>query len=62
MLLAQDLWGWGEQSVRLLKDLADGKTVQTGPDGRINGKLEEITKDNLEAFKKQWFERYGPPK
>jgi ABC-type sugar transport system substrate-binding protein len=62
MLLAQDLWGWGEQSVRLLKDLADGKPVQAGADGRINGKLEEITKETLEAFKKQWFERYGQPK
>lgn len=62
MLLAQDLWGWGEQSVRLLKDLADGKPVQAGADGRINGKLEEITKDNLEAFKKTWAERYGAPK
>jgi ribose transport system substrate-binding protein len=62
MLLAQDLWGWGEQSVRLLKDLADGKPVQAGADGRINGKLDEVTKDNLAAFKKQWFERYGQPK
>ncbi|MBI3856458.1 MAG: substrate-binding domain-containing protein [Planctomycetes bacterium] len=59
MLLAQDLWGWGEQSVRLLKDLADGKAVQAGADGRINGKLQEITKDNLEAFKKEWAERFG---
>jgi ribose transport system substrate-binding protein len=59
MLLAQDLWGWGEQSVRILKDLADGKPVPAGPDGRINGKLEEITKENLEAFKKLWKERYG---
>ena len=62
MLLAQDLWGWGEQSVKLLKDLADGKPVQAGADGRINGKLEEVTKDNLEAFKKTWAERYGAPK
>ena len=62
MLLAQDLWGWGEQSVRLLKDLADGKAVQAGADGRINGKLEPITKDNLEAFKKEWVRRYGAPR
>jgi ribose transport system substrate-binding protein len=62
MLLAQDLWGWGAQSVRLLKDLADGKPVQAGPDGRINGTLEEITKGNLEAFKKTWAERFGAPR
>jgi ribose transport system substrate-binding protein len=62
MLLAQDLWGWGEQSVRLLKDLADGKSVQAGADGRINGRLEEVTKGNLEAFKKTWAERFGAPK
>jgi ribose transport system substrate-binding protein len=62
MLLAQDLWGWGAQSVRLLKDMADGKPVQTGPDGRINGKLEEVTKDNLGGFKKQWAERFGAPR
>jgi len=59
MLLAQDLWGWGAQSVRILKDLADGKTVATGPGGRVNGALEEVTKENLDAFKKTWGERYG---
>lgn len=61
MLLAQDLWGWGEQSVRLLKAMADGKDVQAGPGGRINGRLEEVTKENLAAFKKTWYDRYGPP-
>lgn len=59
MLLAQDLWGWGAQSVRILKDLADGKPVTTGPGGRVNGALEEVTKENLDAFKKTWGERYG---
>ena len=59
MLLAQDLWGWGEQSVRILKALADGKPVEAGPDGRINGALEEVTKENLEAFKAKWKERFG---
>jgi len=56
MLLAQDLWGWGEQSVRILKDMADKKAA---PSGVIKGKLEEITKENLEAFKKTWTERFG---
>ena len=59
MLLGQDLWGWGAQSVRILKDLADGKPVATGPGGRVNGALEEVTKENLDAFKKTWGERYG---
>jgi len=59
MLLAQDLWGWGAQSVRILKDLADGKAVTTGPGGRVNGALEEVTKENLGDFKKQWMERFG---
>lgn len=59
MLLAQDLWGWGEQSVRLLKDMADRKAT---PSGVIKGKLEEVTPDLLPAFKKIWIERYGPPK
>ncbi|HXG60783.1 MAG TPA: substrate-binding domain-containing protein [Planctomycetota bacterium] len=61
MLLAQDLWGWGEMSVRLLKDMADGKSVAAGPGGRIAGTLEEVTRENLEAFKKRWLERYGRP-
>ncbi|HLY73988.1 MAG TPA: sugar ABC transporter substrate-binding protein, partial [Planctomycetota bacterium] len=59
MLLAQDLWGWGAQSVRILKDLADGKAVATGPGGRVNGALEEVTKENLGEFMKQWTERFG---
>lgn len=54
MLLAQDLWGWGAQSVRLLKDLADGKEIQSGPGGVINGGLEEVTSENLAAFKAKW--------
>lgn len=61
MLLAQDLWGWGEMSVRLLKDMADGKPIAAGPGGRIAGALEEVTRENLEAFKKKWLERYGRP-
>jgi ABC-type sugar transport system substrate-binding protein len=59
MLLAQDLWGWGEQSVRVLKDLADGKTPKTGPGGRMNGALTPVTKETLPAFKKEWAERFG---
>ena len=42
--------------------LADGKTVQAGADGRINGRLEPVTKDTLESFKKQWADRFGAPK
>ncbi len=59
MLLAQDLWGWGEQSVRLLKDMADRKAT---PSGALKGKLEEVTAATLPAFKKTWIERYGQPK
>jgi ribose transport system substrate-binding protein len=59
MLLAQDLWGWGEQSVRLLKDMADGRAPQTGANGRIAGALTPVTKETLEGFKKQWAERFG---
>jgi ABC-type sugar transport system substrate-binding protein len=58
MLLAQDLWGWGAQSVRILKDLADGKPVQAGAGGVINGGLEEVTAENLAAFKKKWAEQF----
>jgi ribose transport system substrate-binding protein len=58
MLLAQDLWGWGAQSVRILKDIADGKPVQAGPGGIINGGLEEVTAENLAAFKKKWAEQF----
>ena len=39
--------------------ILDGKTVTTGPGGRVNGALEEVTKENLDAFKKTWGERYG---
>ena len=55
MLLAQDLWGWGEQSVRILKDLADGKPSP----GVVKGKLEAVTGATLADFKKRWTERFG---
>jgi ribose transport system substrate-binding protein len=55
MLLAQDLWGWGEQSVRILRDLADGKPSP----GVVRGKLEAVTRDKLADFKKRWQDRFG---
>jgi ribose transport system substrate-binding protein len=55
MLLAQDLWGWGEQSVRILRDLADGKPSP----GVVRGKLEAVTPETLADFKKRWKERFG---
>lgn len=55
MLLAQDLWGWGEQSVRILRDLADGKPSP----GVVKGRLEPVTGATLADFKKRWQERFG---
>lgn len=61
-LIAQDLWGWGEQSVRILKAMADKKPFESGDRGVVNGKLEVVTASNIAEYKKQWVERFGAPK
>jgi ribose transport system substrate-binding protein len=59
VLLGQNLWGWGEQSVKILKAMVDGKPVEAGAGGVIKAPLDVVTKDNLAEYKKKWNERFG---
>jgi ribose transport system substrate-binding protein len=51
VLLGQKLWGWGYESVRLLKDYKEGKvpTQQV-----IDSGLDTVTKENVEEYAKKW--------
>ncbi len=51
-LYAQDCYGWGHKSVEvLLEKILNGKTPEPA---RIVDPLTEVTKDNVEAFAKNW--------
>ena len=51
VLLAQDVYGWGAQSVKILTDkILHGKT----PPPFIYGELTPVTKENVEEYAKNW--------
>ncbi len=62
VLLAQNLWGWGAESVRILKALVEGKPIESGPNGFIKAPLEVVTREGLADFKRRWTERFGAPR
>ena len=49
-LIGQKLWGWGYESVRLLKDIRDGKNPERG----IDSGVDIVTKDNVEEYTQKW--------
>ncbi len=51
VLLAQDLYGWGEQSVKILfNKIVKGED----PPAAVYGKLTRVTKENVEEYAKNW--------
>jgi ribose transport system substrate-binding protein len=50
VLVGQKLWGWGYESVRMLKDLKEGKP----PQGIIDSGVDIVTKDSVEAYAQKW--------
>ena len=50
VLLGQKLWGWGYESVRLLKEIKEGKQVQPYNDSG----MDVITKENVEQYAEKW--------
>jgi len=58
VLVAQDLWGWGAQSVNILTDkIVHNKT----PEKFVYGELTRVSKDNVEEYAKKW-EQWAPTK
>jgi ribose transport system substrate-binding protein len=52
LLLAQDCYGWGYKTVEmLLEKIVNGKTP---PDTRVVDPLTVVTKDNVDAYAKNW--------
>ncbi len=49
-LIGQKLFGWGFESVRLLKGIKEGKTF----DSVIDSGVDIITKDNVEEYAEKW--------
>lgn len=50
VLVGQKLWGWGYESVRMLKDVKDGKQLPSV----IDSGVDIVTKENVEAYAEQW--------
>ena len=51
VLLGQKYFGWGSESVRLLRDIKQGKTP---PAAIIDSGVDVVTKDNVDAYERQW--------
>jgi ribose transport system substrate-binding protein len=49
-LIGQKLWGWGYESVRLLKEITEGKTPET----IIDSGVDIVTKENVEEYAMKW--------
>ena len=51
VLMGQKLWGWGYESVRLLKEYKEGKTPARQV---IDSGLDIVTKENVEEYAQKW--------
>ncbi len=49
-LIGQKLWGWGFESVRMLKDIKEGKKVPSINDSGVD----IVTKANVEEYAQKW--------
>jgi ribose transport system substrate-binding protein len=56
VLLGQKYFGWGSESVRLLRDLKKG---QMPPSPIIDSGVDVVTKDNVDAYEQQWKKMAG---
>ena len=50
VLLGQKLWGWGHESMRMLREIRAGKKV---PEINDSG-VDIVTKENVEAYAEKW--------
>ena len=56
VLLGQKYFGWGSESVRLLRDIKKG---QQPPAPIIDSGVDVVTKDNVDAYEQQWKKMAG---
>jgi ribose transport system substrate-binding protein len=56
VLLGQKYFGWGSESVRLLRDIKQGKNP---PTPIIDSGVDVVTKDNVDAYEQQWKKMAG---
>ena len=56
VLLGQKYFGWGSESVRLLRDIKQGKNP---PAPIINSGVDIVTKENVDAYEQQWKKMSG---
>ena len=56
VLLGQKYFGWGSESVRLLRDIKQGKNP---PAPIIDSGVDIVTRDNVDAYEQQWKKMSG---
>jgi len=57
VLLGQKYFGWGSESVRLLRDIKNGKQPAAPI---IDSGVDVVTKDNVDEYEQQWKKMAGP--
>ena len=56
ILLGQKYFGWGSESVRLLRDIKNGKRP---PAPVIDSGVDIVTRENVDAYEQQWKKMAG---
>lgn len=56
VLLGQKYFGWGSESVKLLRDIRNGNTP---PSPIIDSGVDVVTKDNVDQYEQQWRKMAG---
>ena len=51
VLLGQKYFGWGSESVKLLRDIKQGRNPASPI---IDSGVDVVTKDNVDAYERQW--------
>ena len=59
VLLGQKYFGWGSESVRLLRDIKNGKRLASPV---IDSGVDIVTKENVDQYEQQWKQMAGPQK
>lgn len=57
VLLGQKYFGWGSESVRLLRDIKQGRNPASPI---IDSGVDIVTKENVDAYEQQWKKMAGP--
>ena len=56
VLLGQKYFGWGSESIKMLRDIKNGKMP---PSTIIDSGVDIVTRDNVDEYEQQWKKMAG---